>query len=174
MAIQIEVAEEGDCFASKSPQNPSGVPQNQNQNQNQNNEISNLQTNSSDSLKNINNDENNGSKKDFFTVYQRGIGKVNIICNTHEIEEKEIACRCLYQYCKDVPYLLWEYSILIIQSFESVVISQIHKSDDLFIIIGATIVLSIKMYLKYSIQDSMIDISNNNNDNNNNNNNNKL
>ena len=45
MAIQIEVAEEGDCFASKSPQNPSGVPQNQNQNQN--NEISNLQTNSS-------------------------------------------------------------------------------------------------------------------------------
>ena len=36
MAIQIEVAEEGDCFASKIPQNPSGVPQNQNQKQNQN------------------------------------------------------------------------------------------------------------------------------------------
>ena len=85
MAIQIEVAEEGDCFASKSPQNPSGVPQNQNQNQN--NEISNLQTNSSDSLKNINNDENNGSKKDFFTVYQRGIGKVNVICSTNNNKE---------------------------------------------------------------------------------------
>ena len=101
---------------------------------------------------------------------------MNIICNTHEIEEKEIACRCLYQYCNDIPYFLWEYSSLIIQSLESSIVSQLHKSEDLFIIISAIIILTIKMCLKYSIRNDIINVNdsndhNNNNDRNNDNNN---
>ena len=101
---------------------------------------------------------------------------MNIICNTHEIEEKEIACRCLYQYCNDIPYFLWEYSSLMIQSLESSIVSQLHKSEDLFIIISAIIILTIKMCLKYSIRNDIINVNdsndhNNNNDRNNDNNN---
>ena len=78
------------------------------------------------------------------------MGNINVVCNTHEIEEKETICRCLYQYCTDIPLFLWKYSVPIIDSIGPLLTSNVNKSEDLFIIINGIILLVHKMYLKYS------------------------
>jgi hypothetical protein len=37
-------------------------------------------------------------KGDTYNVYKRGIGNINIVCNMHEISEKETVCRYIYIY----------------------------------------------------------------------------
>ena len=128
--IKIEINDVENCFT---PIN-SGTQNN------------NSDTNSSENTEN----QENLSKKDVFTIYQRGMGNINVVCNTHEIEEKEIICRCLYQYCTDIPLFLWKYSIPIIDSIGPLLTSNVNKSEDLFIIINGIISLVHKMYLKYS------------------------
>lgn len=121
--IKIEISQEGDCF----------VPQGS--------EV--LGGNSAV-------DGDGKSRGDVFTIYKRGIGNVNVVYNTHDIGEKETACRCLYQYCADIPQFLWKYTPSIVQATAPLLASLTHKSEDLHIIIGAILVKAHKMYLKFS------------------------
>ena len=88
------------------------------------------------------------------TLYKRGIGNVNVTCNTYEIGEKETVCRCLYQYCHDIPEYLWTYALDIVRATSPLLESGMHKSENLFIIVGAILVESLKMFLLYSAHPS--------------------
>jgi hypothetical protein len=121
--IKIEISEEGDCFVPQGPGVSGG-----------NNAV----------------DGDGKPRGDVFTIYKRGIGNVNVVYNTHEIGEKETACRCLYQYCSDIPHFLWKYAPSIVQAAAPLLASITHKSEDLHIIIGAILVKAHKMYLKSS------------------------
>lgn len=124
--IKIEISQEGDCFL---PQGSGG---------------------NGDLGGNSVVDSEGKSRGDVFTIYKRGIGNVNVVYNTHEIGEKETACRCLYQYCSDIPHFLWKYAPSIVQATAPLLASLTHKSEDLHIIIGAILVKAHKMYLKSS------------------------
>ena len=121
--IKIEITQEGDCFVPQGPGDLGG-----------NNAV----------------DSDGKPRGDVFTIYKRGIGNVNVVYNTHEIGEKETACRCLYQYCSDIPHFLWKYAPSIVQATAPLLASLTHKSEDLHIIIGAILVKAHKMFLKYS------------------------
>ena len=91
-----------------------------------------------------------GSEPDVFTVYQRGVGNVQVIFNTHEITEREMGCRCLYQYITDIHQSLWHQSLPIIKAVCPLLSSTVHKSEDLFVTTGAIVVETLKMFLFYS------------------------
>lgn len=93
------------------------------------------------------------------TLYKRGIGNVNVTCNTFEIGEKETACRCLYQYCHDIPEHLWTYALDIVRATSPLLESGMHKSENLFIIVGAILVESLKMFLLYSAHPSQDELA---------------
>lgn len=54
-------------------------------------------------------DEAAGGSKDNFSVYQRGVGNVSILCNSSQFTDKEMSCRVLYQFMLDVPALVCPY-----------------------------------------------------------------
>ena len=87
---------------------------------------------------------------DVFTIYQRGVGNVQVIFNTHEITEREMGCRCLYQYISDIHQSLWHQSLPIINAVCPLLSSTVHKSEDLFVTTGAIVVDALKMFLFYS------------------------
>lgn len=96
------------------------------------------------------NSANGGKEADVFTVYQRGVGNVQVIFNTHEITEREMGCRCLYQYITDIHKHLWPHSLSIIRAVCPLLSSTVHKSEDLFVTAGAIIVEALTMFLFYS------------------------
>ena len=96
------------------------------------------------------NSSNGGKEADVFTIYQRGVGNVQVIFNTHEITEREMGCRCLYQYITDIHKHLWPHSLSIIRAVCPLLSSTVHKSEDLFVTAGAIIVEALTMFLFYS------------------------
>ena len=95
--------------------------------------------------------QGNGEKEpDVFNVYQRGVGNVQVIFNTHEITEREMGCRCLYQYITDIHQSLWHQSLPIVKAVCPLLSSTVHKSEDLFVTTGAIVVDALKMFLFYS------------------------
>jgi hypothetical protein len=106
-------------------------------------------TSSTSSTGENSNSNNNGSGGDVFTMYKRGVGNIRVVCNTHEIAEKETACRCLYQYMLDVPNLIWQYAPMMVEAAAPLLISLVHQSEDMFLVVGVILSDAAKIYLRY-------------------------
>lgn len=85
-----------------------------------------------------------------YSIYQRGLGRIEIKYSTHEINEKETALRVLYQYCLDIPNHL-------ISFVPEIVISVVHlllsptASDDIYMITCALLSECFRFYLRLSL-----------------------
>ncbi len=80
-------------------------------------------------------------------IYQRGVGEVTLLYNNTEFQEKEIACRALYQYMLDIPQLLAAFAPAIIDALLGVFIN--YNDDDLLEVSGAIITEAVEIYYRY-------------------------
>ena len=80
-------------------------------------------------------------------IYQRGVGEVTLLYNNTEFQEKETACRALYQYMLDIPQLLAAFAPAIIDALLGVFIN--YNDDDLLEVAGAIITEAVEIYYRY-------------------------
>jgi hypothetical protein len=80
-------------------------------------------------------------------VYQRGVGELTLLYNNTEFQEKEIACRSLYQYMLDIPQLLAAFTPSIIEALLGVFTS--YNDDDLLEVSGAIISEAVEIFYRF-------------------------
>jgi len=87
---------------------------------------------------------------DVVSVYKRGLGHLNVVYSAHEVQEKETACQCLYQYCRDIPHLVWTEAEALVDAVAALLSSPLACSaDDVYMVISCLLPEIAAMFLRH-------------------------
>jgi hypothetical protein len=92
--------------------------------------------------------QNQETSSSTFQIYKRGVGEVQITCDTNQITDKEMACRVLFQYCLDVPALVLPYVGNIVDAVVPNIASA-QLSETLASICGHILSECVKIFVNY-------------------------
>ena len=87
---------------------------------------------------------------DYVTLYQRGVGNIRFLCNSHAMKEKEMVLRSLYQFLLDMPGLMLPYARSSIHAVTALSPLQLCSEDNVnsLEIIGALLSDAVKTIIR--------------------------
>ena len=97
-------------------------------------------------------EESSKAKTD--TIYRRGQGMVKVTHNPHQVREKLMACRVLYQYICDIPMFLGPYAARAVRALSGLTTSLVFDEEGA-LVVGTAVSDLVRMYAEEREQRGM-------------------